>query len=148
MSRRPRFDILLRVAEAHAQDAARLLAEQQVALQGSQDKLRQLILYRSDYAADFSNNRPAAPAVQLRDQWLFLDRLNRAIAEQHAHLDQVGAVVQRSEQQWRDAHNQRTILGKVAERIQQADRDESERRNQKLLDELAGTAHIRSKTRN
>lgn len=148
MGRTQRIELLLRVAEEHERDAAHVLADHTIALQTSHDKLEQLLSYQTDYSKEFATNRGVGLSVQVQDHWLFLDRLNRAITEQSQHLGQREDTVEASKQRWQDAHKQCAILGKVAERIRQAHRTESDRRAQKWVDDLAGAAYARASKKN
>ena len=143
MNRKRRFEVLLRIAEARERDAARVLSDRKSALQESHEKLEQLLLYRADYGNDLSKQDGIGLGVQIQDYWLFVDRLNRAISEQRQQLHELGNAVETSKQQWQDTHKQLAILGKVAERIQEVDRTEEDRRGQRLIDDLAGIAYAR-----
>ena len=143
MSHTRRFETLLKVSELRERDAARVLAEDNMALQQSRGKLQELLTYQTEYAAGLSKAAPGF-AIQLRDDRLFLDRLNKAIGTQRQQIDRHGETVEASKRKWQDARKQMTILNKFAERARIAERIAADKRDQKWLDELAGAAYARS----
>lgn len=148
MSQKQRFELVVKVAEMRKQEAARVLADDKMALQESRGKLEELLIYRTDFSKDMSNGGSPGYGVQLRDHCLFLNRLNRAITAQRQQLDQRGNTVMVSEKRWQDAHKQVAIMNKVVERTRSAERAAADRRDQKWVDELAGAAHARRCRRN
>jgi flagellar protein FliJ len=143
MSRTQRFETILKVSELREQDAARVLAEDELALQHAKGKLQELVTYQTEYAAGLSK-ATSGFAIQLRDGRLFLDRLNKAIGVQRQQIERHGDTVEASKQKWQDARKQMIILNKFTDKARVTERITADKRDQKWLDELAGAAYARS----
>lgn len=139
MSRQQRIELLRQVMQERGDEASKALAHRRQLLDEANDRLSQLQGYRQEYASAMVAGSPGL-GVQLLDHWRFLSRLNHAIEEHRQRIEQHSVAVEQSFERWRDSQREVAVLQKVVERIRASERQAAERREQRLLDELAGAA--------
>jgi flagellar FliJ protein len=143
MNRAKRFDLLLQLADERDQEAARALATHRASMEEAQAKLQSLLSYRDDYANGLKGGTRPGLGIEVRNYLQFLSQLNRAIDEQERSVERHRGAVTLATQRWQETQKEIAVLGKVTERMRQADLHETDRRDQKLIDELAGARHQR-----
>jgi flagellar FliJ protein len=138
-----RFDLLLQMAEERDRDAAHALGNRRQALEDAQAKLGELSKYRSDYAAVLANTGGEGLGIQVQEYLRFLSRLNKAIVEQQRSVERHSSAVESAVQRWQATQTEVAVLTKAMEQTRAAERKQAERREQKLVDEMAGVRHRR-----
>jgi flagellar FliJ protein len=141
MDRAKRFNLLLELAEQRERDAARALGSRRRTLEEAEAKLAELSRYRGDYAAALTNKGGEGLGIQVQEYLRFLSRLNKAIVEQQQAVEKQASAVATAVQRWQVTQREVAVLEKARERARSADQNESERRAQKLMDEMAGARH-------
>ncbi len=135
MTRSKRMQPVAQVAESRQQDAARILADRQRALEEQQRRLDQLNEYRGDYASRFEDGQEWI-GLNVREYRLFLSRLNEAIEEQAARVERARAELEKSRGHWTQCRVHQDAVGKAMDRFRDEERREEERRDQAESDEL------------
>jgi len=124
------------LADMHQRNTARRLGTAQETLDRHRERLRELIGYRDDYARRYAQAmRAGLSSSSMRDYGLFLDRLNRAIAQQQGMVEADVRQRDEFERQWREHDTQTRALNKVVERCRTQERREHERREQREMDD-------------
>jgi len=141
MDREKRFALLMEIAEDRDQDAARALGHRRRVLEDARAKLDDLARYRSDYGSVLANTGREGLGIQVQDYLRFLSRLNQAIVEQQRCVEQHSRALDMAVERWQATQKEVAVLSKVRERARVADRNEAERREQKLIDEMARARH-------
>ena len=114
------------------------LADVQYRYDQKQQKLGELECYRDEYMQGLlRKTRDGLNMVQMKDYNVFLERLNRAIRQQHHMLEGTKVELEKCMQQWRQAQMRVDALDKVVERKVQAEQLKSERQEQLECNEHA-----------
>ncbi|HEV2538899.1 MAG TPA: flagellar export protein FliJ [Frateuria sp.] len=120
-------------AKQRSEDAVLRLAEQQQRLAKAERQLAELRGYRQDYAAPPSVGGLTATALMNRQQ--FVERIDRAIAQQVLEIERQRRLLDQAGAQWRDAHAREAALDNVIDRYREQDRKAEERHEQNQVDE-------------
>lgn len=138
MNRSKRLEPVQRISEQREKDAARAMGECQQRLQQLQQQLGELERYREEYRHHYhENGRNGFSAQRLQQLQQFLSKIDQAIAQQHQAIGHASNECEQKRQQWFRARSRSQALGKVAERYQDVERQEQNRREQKENDEYA-----------
>ncbi|HEV2621278.1 MAG TPA: flagellar export protein FliJ [Frateuria sp.] len=120
-------------AKQRSEDAVLRLAEQQQRLAKAERQLAELRGYRQDYATPPSVGGLTATALMNRQQ--FVERIDRAIAQQVLEIERQRRLLDQARTQWRDAHAREAALDNVIDRYREQDRKAEERHEQNQIDE-------------
>jgi len=121
----------LEVAQERMRRAALKLADVQYRHEQKQQQLRELECYRNEYMQGLlSKGRAGLNMVQMKDYNVFLERLNRALRQQHLVLEAAKAELEKCMQQWRQEQARVSSLEKVMARKLRVERLEADRREQ------------------
>jgi flagellar FliJ protein len=145
MTRGKRLEPVHELAVGAERGAARRLADDERGVAESQERLAQLEHYEREYRASLQQRvADGIGAAGLRDYQAFLARLGEAVAQQRAALARAVDGRDAAREQWRASSTRRRAVGKVIEQAAAADRRDSDRREQRDLDEHALRAFNRS----
>jgi flagellar FliJ protein len=123
---------ILELAEAGEREASQALAASRAALEKSERQLAELLRYRDEYA-----QRPQATSVaRLRDAHLFLERLNDAVRQQRALVEQAREDFATRTRGWQEQRGRMDSLTKLVARLEALERRADDRREQRHADEL------------
>jgi flagellar FliJ protein len=142
MERERRFDLLMQLAEERDRDAARALGSRRRVLEDARAKLEDLSRYRRDHGNALADTGGEGLGIQVQEYLRFLSRLNKAILEQQRSVEQHSRALDVAVEHWQATQKEVAVLAKVRERGRIAERKETERREQKLIDEMAGARHL------
>lgn len=120
-------------AKQRSEDAVHKLAEQQQRLARAERQLAELRGYRQDYAAPPSAGGLTATALMNRQQ--FVERIDRAIAQQVLEIERQRRLLEQARGLWRDAHAREAALDNVIDRYREQERQAEERHEQSEVDE-------------
>jgi flagellar FliJ protein len=120
-------------AKQRSEDAVLRLAEQQQRLAKAERQLAELRGYRQDYAAPPSAGGLTATALMNRQQ--FVERIDRAIAQQTLEIERQRRLLEQARASWRDAHAREAALDNVIDRYREQERKAEERHEQSQVDE-------------
>lgn len=120
-------------AKQHSEDAVLKLAEQQQRLAKAERQLAELRGYRQDYADPSNAGGLTATALMNRQQ--FVERIDRAIAQQTLEIERQHRLLDQARSQWRDAHAREAALDNVIDRYREQDRKAEDRQEQNEIDE-------------
>jgi flagellar FliJ protein len=124
--------------------AARALAAEQRVVEARQ-RLQELQRYRAEYRASLDGRTAAGiGTVALRDFQAFLGRLDEAIRQQAQIVGRAETERDFERSRWLDAAKQVKAVATVAERWQLEERRETQRHEQREIDERAGARHRES----
>jgi flagellar FliJ protein len=128
----------LELAQERLRTTALKLADMQFRYEQKQQKLRELENYRDEYMQGLLHkSREGLHMVQMKDYNLFLDRLNRAIHQQHHMLEGMRVELEQCVQLWRQEQVRVNALDKVVGRKLQVERLEADRQEQLECNEHA-----------
>lgn len=146
MTRSKRMDPVLRVAEQRERDAARALGQARQRFEQHRARLRELLEYREEYSRRFQQTGGGGMDMkQLHEYRAFLGRLNDAVAHQHKIIAKAEAEVQRRHGEWTGIRNRLRSLDTVRERFRREEHVQTERREQRELDERISAAAARQR---
>ncbi len=146
MSRSKRLQPVQRITEAREKDAARLLGECQQQLQQLQQQLQELEHYREEYRNHYQHSgRSGFSAQKLIQMQQFLANIDQAMVQQHQAIHQAEILCEEKKQLWFQARGKTQALDRVAERYQDDERQQENRREQKENDEFAQRSQSRPK---
>ncbi|MFO1401156.1 MAG: flagellar export protein FliJ [Steroidobacteraceae bacterium] len=136
--RSKRLEPVDRLVRSTERDCARRLAGAQQHLADAEQRLAELERYREEYHQAFHERaRSGLQARGLREFQVFIARLDEAIAQQRALLQQSRLEHARQHSQWQSAAVRSSAVGKVMEKARHEERQVEERRAQRELDERA-----------
>lgn len=138
MSASIRLRPAVELAQQHADDAARQLAECQQRVKDRKLQLEELVGYRVDYANGLLHkSRSGLNAARMNDYSLFLERLNKAIEQLQTELDSAYKELSASKRVLLEKLQRAKALESVVSRYQQGERMVQSRREQNESDEHA-----------
>lgn len=120
-------------AKQRSEDAVMKLAEQQQRLAKAERQLAELRGYRQEYAQTPAAGGLTVSALLNRQQ--FVERIDRAIAQQTVEIERQHRLLAQARTQWRDAHAREAALDNVIDRYREQERQSEERREQNEIDE-------------
>ncbi len=137
-SRAERLAPVIEMAERAEREAIRQLARCQGLVAQAEVKLGDLERYRSDYQQQWISQG----SLGVSGQWLmnyqrFLSQLETAIGQQRQSLEWHQTNLQKAQAGWQQCHARLEGLRKLVQRYLDEARAVEDRREQKLLDELA-----------
>lgn len=135
MSRARRMRQIASMEDNRAQEAARELAAAQRAHAASEKMLLQLQAYRTEYrSAGFRD--AGGDALALQNFREFLSRLDQGIAEQRRRIEATASELEICRLAWIDSRGRVQSLEKLADKAARVEERESDRREQRVLDDL------------
>lgn len=122
------------VTQAHdrCEDALAELARQQQALAAGETQLAELHRYRREYAAGSGSSQSVSALLNRQG---FVERIDRAIAQQVRDIARLTRALEQSRAAWRAAHAREAALGSVVEQYLERERRAEDRREQAEMDE-------------
>lgn len=138
MRKSKRMEPVLRVAESREDKAAREFAESQRQLGEHERQLTLLQGYRREYQARLATQAAAGITVaRLLDTQRFLAQLDKAISQQQLVVEQATRVCNQKRQRWLAARQKSQAFVKVKARFEALERQQDDKREQKMSDEFA-----------
>jgi flagellar FliJ protein len=126
----------VQVAQSREDQAAKALAESQQRLIEQQNRLRQLLLFRGEYANQFqSEGSSGISARRFQDYATFLNSLDQGITQSQQQLEQLQRELQRKRQDWVQTHAKTKALEEVVERDRKVQSRQEDKREQRDSDE-------------
>lgn len=126
------------IADARERDAARHMGAQQGILDQHENKLVELIKYRSEYSEKMvAAGGNGISAGQMQDYSSFIRRLDEAIVFQRSQIELAIRQLEIKQREWRVMHTRSEALNKVVSRYQTAEIREQDKREQNESDERA-----------
>jgi len=133
-----RMEPVLRIAESREDQAAHAFAESRRQLGEHERQLVQLQGYRREYQMQIDNQAAAGiTASRLVDTHRFLAQLDKAITQQQMVVEQATRLCNQKRQHWLMSRQKSQSLEKAKTRFETLERQHEDRREQKVLDELA-----------
>jgi flagellar FliJ protein len=120
-------------ARQRSEDAVLKLATQQQQLARAERQLAELRGYREEYANPSGVGGLTAAGLMNRQQ--FVERIDRAIAQQVLEIERQHRLLEQVRGLWREAHAREAALDNVIDRYREQDRKAEERREQNDVDE-------------
>lgn len=138
MKKSKRLQPVANLAQTRERDAARLLGDAQRVLKDHDERLAELVDYRTQYNRQLYDAGSAGSAAQrLNDYRAFLQRLNDGIKHQEQRLQQARLAVEKRKAEWMDARRRAQAMGKAVERHIGHERADQGRKDQLETDEQA-----------
>jgi len=138
MTRSKRMQSVQHLAQNRERDAVKKLGESQRSLETQRAKLQELRAYRDQYAQAFESTGGAGlDAIRVQEYRVFLGRLNEAIQQQEAVIEQCAVRHEQVRQQWMATRSHSQAIDKVLERYRHAERKQQDRKEQQEQDERA-----------
>jgi flagellar protein FliJ len=120
-------------AKQRSEDAVLRLADQQQRLAKAERQLAELRGYRQEYANPAGASGLTVGALLNRQQ--FVERIDRAIAQQALEIERQQRLLEQARAQWRDANAREAALDSVIDRYREQDRQAEDRYEQNQIDE-------------
>lgn len=138
MRKSKRMEPVLRIAESREDQAAQAFAESRRQLGEHERQLVQLQGYRREYQTQIDNQAAAGiTASRLIDTYRFLAQLDKAITQQQMAVEQATRLCNQKRQHWLMSRQKSQSFEKAKTRFETLERQHEDRREQKVLDELA-----------
>ncbi|MGB5938019.1 MAG: flagellar export protein FliJ [Rhodanobacter sp.] len=131
-SRAKQLEPAVEQARQRSEDALAQLAAQQQALARAEHQLGELRRYRMEYAAS-ADGVQSVTALLNRQQ--FVERIDRAIAQQEAEVARHGRQLAQVRDHWRQAHARESALDSVVAQHLEHERRAADRHEQAEIDE-------------
>ena len=119
-------------AKEQREAAAQHLAQQQERLRAAEHQLAELRRYRAEYALD---EAAAVSVTALLNRQQFVERIDRAIAQQLLEVERQRRLLDQAGASWRAAHARERALESVIGQAREQERKSEERREQNDIDE-------------
>lgn len=122
------------VEQAHdrSTDALLRLAQQQQLLAAGEHQLEELRRYRVEYAAKGEGGQSVSALLNRQS---FVERIDRAIAQQTRDVARLERTLQEAQERWRQAHARESALSSVVEQHHARERQAEDRHEQSEADE-------------
>ena len=138
MTRTKKLKPVVQHVENKEQNALQAVAFSQRQLEQQQLRLQQLIAYREDYASRHEQGKPVLyQANQLKEFNRFVHQLDDTIQQQEQLVALAAREVEFKRQAWKLTRSRSDAMHKVVDRLQQQERDQEQRTEQKTMDEIA-----------
>lgn len=138
LSRAKRLQPVVEMAEKAEREAARQLGHCQGLVSQSEAKLGELERFRGDYQQQWiSEGSKGVSGQWLMNYQRFLSQLEGAIGQQSKSLDWHRANLEKARSLWQQRYARLEGLRKLVQRYRDEARQAEDKREQKLLDELA-----------
>jgi len=138
MKKSERLTPLLKLEQNREQEQVKALGEARSAVAVQAEKLQQLVDYRSEYESMVSQEgTQGITATRLQGYHQFLNRLTTAIVQQEEQLQLVRQQETLSQNQWFKQRGAVKRMDNLIGRNVQQERQEEDKREQKMLDEQA-----------
>jgi flagellar protein FliJ len=131
---RNRLATLERLAGFNEAQAARTLADRMRQLDSEEQRLRQLAAYQEEYRG---RDLTAAHVAELATTRRFIERLHAAVRQQAEAVQRAKDQVDQASTHWRATRARQKALGRLREREAERLAEQTDRREQGRLDELA-----------
>ncbi len=144
MPPRHTLDQLIELAQKKVEEAAQALAARNAAEQDADAKLRLLVNYRQDYFARFGCAAAAGIDNHLLHNFrAFMEKLDRAITEQHVVVADARGAVRTAQMLWKAERQRLKSYVVLADRQTQSERARTAKREQREQDEHAAKLYRR-----
>jgi flagellar FliJ protein len=138
MTRSKRLKPVAQFADSRQQDAAVALANYRRVYDEHENRLNELRGYRAEYLERFHAAGAAGmDAMQLQEYRAFIDRLDKAVAQQEAVVQAARQEYEQKKQAWLELRGRAKALDGVVVRYQEQEQQARERREQHESDERA-----------
>ena len=138
MKKSQRLAPILKLEQTREEETVRALGTARSVVAEQQEKLQQLIDYRSEYERMVSNEgMQGILAMRLQGYHQFLGRLTAAINQQEERVELAKQEEAAAQQQWFQQRGAVKRMDNLIERNVQQERQEDDKREQKVLDEQA-----------
>ncbi|MDH5189980.1 MAG: flagellar export protein FliJ [Gammaproteobacteria bacterium] len=138
MTRSDRLKPIVKIAESHEKEAARMLGLQQRLLDQYETKLGELLSWRKEYREQFQQaGKQGIQASKMHDYQAFLQRLDLAISQQRQMIEQAIYHYEQHKKNWQSKRSRTQALDKTVDRFKKQEQREETRKEQKELDEHA-----------
>jgi len=138
MNKSQRLKPVSDIAVAKERDAARHMGQQQRILAEHENKLIELINYRSEYVEKMvSAGSAGIGAGQMQDYTHFIRRLDEAIVYQKNQIGLAKRQLEVKQREWQAMHTRSEALNKVVHRYKTVETREQDKREQNESDERA-----------
>lgn len=143
MKRSEKLAPVERLASLKEQQASRQLADAQHRLQEEQARGQQLQSFRNEYLQEMKvAGRTGLSGAHLRRYTTFSNQIDQMITVQNEQIQRSEQHLQQVRQAWQSSHARRRAVSELGGRFEAAEQRESDRIEQKQLDEL-NTARAR-----
>jgi flagellar FliJ protein len=141
----------LRPVEKLAEDKAKSATEDMVSARNShqshEQKLSELIQYRSEYIEQFQTRaKVGMQAAQLQQYQQFISQLDVAIKQQKNIVSQASEILDHSQNQWKDKNSHKKAINKAVGRFKKKEFNTIEKNEQNEQDEQNTQRHNYNKT--
>lgn len=136
MARRDTLRTLQLLAEYAQAEQSRHLAERMRALTQEEQRLGQITGYLAEYDQQSRAAQEPTSLGALRGRRSFVERLRSAVVQQHGLVEAQRFQVDQHLRTWREARARALAMQRLGERIDAADQEERDRREQVSLDEI------------
>jgi flagellar protein FliJ len=138
MTRVDRLEVVQQVADRNERERAERLAEAERNAIEAEQKLVALERYRNEYEEQLATRGAAGVEVSgVREFQAFLARLGEALVAQRQVLSAARATRDQMLNSWREAAQRAQVVQTLADRWQDQERRDEDRRDQRESDELA-----------
>ncbi len=137
---------LLDLAQVKNDHAAKRLADIQNLAKTADERLTLLLQYRAEYQTKFRETvRQGLDSNGWRNFHQFMDQLDGAVAQQRLIVAQTQDRIHAAKREWQDKRRELKSYSTLAERHVKAEKQASDKREQKEFDALATTTWLRTR---
>ena len=148
LSRINRMNKLVELAGIELDKAAQTLAALQKECTESEEQLTSLMHYASAIDEQFSIQKKGVTSIDLLSQRGFCDKLHQAIEAQTEKVTRLKEVVDKGREEWLEKKIRKESLLALFHKLKQKHQLELDKREQRMLDELAAQRVIANRSKN
>ncbi|MCF6345610.1 MAG: flagellar export protein FliJ [Thiomicrorhabdus sp.] len=146
-SRIIRMRKLVDLADIELDKAAQTLAALQAECTSSEEQLSSLTGYIAELSDKMSIQKKEITAIDLQSQRGFSDKLYQAIDAQTEKVTQLKEVLEKGREAWLEKRMRKESLLALLNKLKQKHQVEQNKREQRMLDELAAQSMMANKSR-
>lgn len=131
-----RFEPIRRLAEKKEKDAAAHFGRERRERDEAQARLQELRQYHQEYLQRYRQAmKEGGSAPRIRDYQHFIDKLERAIAEQERILERHRVKCEQAKRTWSDRYTDKRAIGNAMQRKREQEQLQQSRKEQRQLDD-------------
>ncbi len=148
LARIKRMQKLVELADIELNKASQTLGALQEQHEQEKAQLVSLVTYSKEYANHSFNQTIVLTPIQLQTRYCFGDKLHQAIEAQTEQVKRLEEVADKAREEWQEKKVRKESLLALLTKLKQTHQAEMNKREQRMLDELAAQKVIANRVKN
>ncbi|VAW46664.1 hypothetical protein MNBD_GAMMA03-1167 [hydrothermal vent metagenome] len=137
LSRINRMQKLVELADIELDKASQTLAALLEQHEQDKNQLDSLVSYTEEYSQQSFNQSIVITPIQLQTRYCFGDKLHQAVEAQTQQVNRLDEVIEKAREEWQEKKIRKESLFALLTKLKQTHQSELNKREQRMLDELA-----------